>query len=85
MVILIIKIRMAIKVIHPLGRVGKIEEVTNAILFLASEKTSFTTGQIFYVDGGAAVGGIGILPAGFVNSPVDDVNLNPSVTANSKL
>lgn len=38
--------------IHPLGRVGKTEEVVNAIAFLASEKASFVTGEILLVDGG---------------------------------
>ena len=37
---------------HPLGRVGKAHEVSSAILFLASDAASFTTGAIFPVDGG---------------------------------
>ena len=36
----------------PMQRVGKPEEVANAILFLASDKSSFITGHIFSVDGG---------------------------------
>jgi NAD(P)-dependent dehydrogenase (short-subunit alcohol dehydrogenase family) len=36
----------------PLGRVGTPEEVANAILFIASDKASFITGQVLCVDGG---------------------------------
>lgn len=37
---------------YPLGRIGKAEEVAEAIFFLASEKSSFITGEILKVDGG---------------------------------
>jgi dihydroanticapsin dehydrogenase len=37
---------------HPLGRIGKPEEVAKSILFLASEDSSWTTGAILAVDGG---------------------------------
>ena len=37
---------------HPLGRVGRPEEVANVILFLASEESSFITGEEVVVDGG---------------------------------
>ena len=36
----------------PLQRIGKPEEIANAIVFLASDKSSFTTGQVFSIDGG---------------------------------
>ena len=36
----------------PLKRAGTVEEVAQAIVFLASEKASFITGQILGVDGG---------------------------------
>ena len=39
----------------PLCRIGTSDEVANAILFLASDKASFITGQILGVDGGFAV------------------------------
>lgn len=37
---------------HPLGRIGRPEEVASAILFLASEEASFITGVVLPVDGG---------------------------------
>jgi 3-oxoacyl-[acyl-carrier protein] reductase len=38
----------------PLGRLGRPEEVAATILFLASEESTFTTGQCFDVSGGRA-------------------------------
>lgn len=45
--------------LHPIGRVGRPEEVAKAALFLASEDASFITGTALAVDGGltAAIGG----------------------------
>lgn len=39
---------------HPLGRVGKPEEVADLIYFLASEKASWITGATYEIDGGRA-------------------------------
>ena len=39
----------------PLGRIGNPEEVARAIVFLASERASFITGQVLRVDGGMVI------------------------------
>ena len=39
----------------PLMRIGNPSEVAETILFLASEKSSFITGQVFSVDGGMTI------------------------------
>jgi NAD(P)-dependent dehydrogenase (short-subunit alcohol dehydrogenase family) len=41
---------------HPLGRLGEPEDVANAVLFLASEESSWMTGQCLIVDGGFSAG-----------------------------
>ena len=38
--------------LHPLGRLGRPEEVANMILFLLSDESSFSTGSEFVCDGG---------------------------------
>ena len=39
----------------PLGRIGAPDEIAQAILFLASERASFITGQVLRVDGGMVI------------------------------
>jgi NAD(P)-dependent dehydrogenase (short-subunit alcohol dehydrogenase family) len=44
-----------VKSMHPMGRLGNPAEVTNAVLWLSSSDSSFTTGHILTVDGGFVV------------------------------
>ncbi len=46
------KTKKEMAMMHPLGRLGKPEEIAKAVLFLASEESSFITGQALLVDGG---------------------------------
>jgi len=49
--------RSAIEAAIPLGRVGRPEEIASAILYLASDLSSFVTGEILNVNGGAVLVG----------------------------
>ncbi len=40
----------------PLKRVGQVDEIARAILFVASEKSAFITGNVLWVDGGKSAG-----------------------------
>lgn len=42
--------------LHPIGRLGRPEEVANAFLFLVSDEASFITGANLLVDGGFTAG-----------------------------
>jgi NAD(P)-dependent dehydrogenase (short-subunit alcohol dehydrogenase family) len=60
------KMLEAIGRMHALGRIGRPEEVANAIAFLASDEASFITGTSLIVDGGLLVptGGMGFQESG---------------------
>jgi 3-oxoacyl-[acyl-carrier protein] reductase len=48
-------VQRALETSNPLRRIGRPEEVAEAVLFLASRDTNFITGQCISVDGGAAM------------------------------
>lgn len=39
----------------PLGRLGEVEDISNVVCFLASDKANYITGQVISVDGGMAM------------------------------
>ena len=47
----VIKVRQAE---HPMGRIGRPEEISDLILFLASDEASFISGSTIVIDGGTA-------------------------------
>ncbi|PUZ28186.1 short-chain dehydrogenase [Chitinophaga parva] len=44
--------KQALVALHPIGRLGKPEEVAELVLWLSSDKASFVTGSYYPVDGG---------------------------------
>ncbi|MCV2888788.1 SDR family NAD(P)-dependent oxidoreductase [Ruegeria aquimaris] len=44
----------------PVGRIGRVDDVTRAFLFFCDPENSFVTGQTLYVCGGASVGSLQI-------------------------
>lgn len=53
---------------HPIGRVGVGQDIANVVLFLASEKASFMTGEHVNVDGGYMALGAWANPPGVLGS-----------------
>jgi NAD(P)-dependent dehydrogenase (short-subunit alcohol dehydrogenase family) len=49
--------RQQFDAMHPIGRVGTIDEVASVFVFLASDESSFVTGANYTVDGGLSVKG----------------------------
>ncbi|KAI1302394.1 Glucose 1-dehydrogenase [Halotydeus destructor] len=49
---------------YPLGRPGKVEDITKSITFLASDDASFISGHTLVIDGASIDSGDGILPGG---------------------
>lgn len=48
--------RAAIGALHPLGRLGSPADIANLALWLASDESSFASGQTFTLDGGLTAG-----------------------------
>lgn len=46
----------------PVPRIGTVDDVTNAVLFLASEEASYITGTELIVDGGTLAGDLSMIP-----------------------
>lgn len=43
--------------LHPVGRVGQLDEVASAVAYLLSDEASFISGAVLPVDGGRSVFG----------------------------
>jgi NAD(P)-dependent dehydrogenase (short-subunit alcohol dehydrogenase family) len=45
-------VRAELEALVPAGRLGDVDDLVGPVLFLASERAAFVTGQVLYVDGG---------------------------------
>ena len=48
-------VRPQLESMHPIGRLGKPEDMAGIAVFLASDESAFATGSHFFVDGGISV------------------------------
>ena len=46
------EVKQMLESAHPIGRIGRPEEVASAVVWLCSDGPAFVTGQIFPIDGG---------------------------------
>ena len=46
------RVRRELMVMHPVGRLGEPRDVGNLAVWLASDESSFVTGQVYVIDGG---------------------------------
>jgi NAD(P)-dependent dehydrogenase (short-subunit alcohol dehydrogenase family) len=46
------EVRQMLESALPIGRIGQLEEIASAVLWLCSDGASFVTGQTFPIDGG---------------------------------
>ena len=56
------RVRRELFAMHPVGRLGEPRDVGNLAVWLASEESSFVTGQVYVIDGGTTKK---LLTAGF--------------------
>jgi NAD(P)-dependent dehydrogenase (short-subunit alcohol dehydrogenase family) len=47
---------------HRTGRLGTVEDITNLVLFLASDESAYCTGAEFLIDGGMQAGDLMLMP-----------------------
>ena len=45
----------------PVGRLGRVEDVTNAFMYFCDPENGFVTGQTLFVCGGSSIGGLSLL------------------------
>ncbi|MFV0492215.1 MAG: SDR family NAD(P)-dependent oxidoreductase [Pseudorhodobacter sp.] len=56
------EVRVQREAMVPLRRIGSVEDMTEAALFLASDRAAYITGQEIVVDGGLSQGLMGLVP-----------------------